>query len=644
MDVTGPPVRDDSRQASEARFRRVADTMPIIVWTATPDGAVDWSNQWMRQYTGFPEDGDLATGWLDTVHPDDHEPTLAAWRAALESGDPYETEFRIVRASDGVFRWHAVRAFAVHDEEGRTVHWYGTAMDIHAGKEMLDALATSEERFRLLAEATADAVWDWDPGRDVSWWGGGLRTLFGHDAAATLEDRDFWSRHVHPDDRDEVRASLEAVLATSDVWEAEYRFRRSDGTYAIVSDRGYVIRDSAGTPTRMVGGMTDISHQRRLEEQLRQAQRLEAVGQLTGGVAHDFNNLLTVILGNAELLVEELGPDDERRVLAEMTMDAARRGADLTHRLLAFARRQALEPRVVDVNHLVAGMDKLLRRTLGEHIDIEFGRAAALRPALVDPGQLEAAVLNLAINARDAMPLGGRLTIETGTASLDADYAERHVDVTPGTYVMIAVSDTGSGIEPDVLPRVFDPFFTTKGSGAGTGLGLSMVYGFVKQSGGHVKIYSERGEGTTVRLYLPRARRSEEADAAAPETTPRGGTEVILLVEDDDLVRRYAEDQLRGLGYTVRSASNGTEALDVIGTFADIDLLFTDVVMPGGMNGRRLADAALAALPRLRVLFTSGYTADAIVHHGRLDEGVHLLSKPYRRGDLARAVRAALDE
>ena len=390
-----------------------------------------------------------------------------------------------------------------------------------------------------------------------------------------------------------------------------------------------------------------------LNERLRRAQRLEAVGQLTGGVAHDFNNLLTVVLGNAELLVELNQANPQQRKLAEMISAAAQRGAELTQRLLAFARKQALVPKVVALNPLVAGMDPLLRRTLGEHIEIELIRAAGLWPTLVDPGQLENALLNLCLNARDAMPGGGRLTLETANARLDADYAAAHIDVEPGPYVMLAVSDTGSGIAPEHLKRVFEPFFTTKATGKGTGLGLSMVYGFVKQSAGHVAIYSEVGQGTTVRLYLPRARDEDAgADGAVTGGDPGelasamllGGSGTILLVEDDTAVRAYALSQLQGFGYTVIEAADGPSALAILQQRGDIDLLFTDIVMPGGMNGRALADAARQLYPGLRVLYTSGYTENAIVHHGRLDEGARLLGKPYRRSELHRAVRAALAE
>lgn len=379
-----------------------------------------------------------------------------------------------------------------------------------------------------------------------------------------------------------------------------------------------------------------------LNARLRDSQRLEAVGQLTGGVAHDFNNLLTVILGNAEVLRERLGADPKLALLADMVVDAAERGAQLTQRLLAFARKQALEPQVVDVNQRVADMDALLRRTLGEHIEIEFTRGAGLWPALVDPAQLDNALLNLCLNSRDAMPHGGRLTIETANAYLDHEYVQANADVKAGQYVMLGVSDNGSGIAPQHLARVFEPFFTTKEKGKGTGLGLAMIYGFAKQSGGHASIYSEPGQGTTVKLYLPRAGHAQtQLKLPGNAMTAAGGKETVLLVEDDMLVRRYAHNQLEALGYTVIEASNGAQALQVLQGPQGVDLLFTDVVMPG-MSGKQLADQAHVLRPQLRVLYTSGYTENAIVHQGRLDPGVHLLTKPYRREELARRVRDAM--
>ena len=421
--------------------------------------------------------------------------------------------------------------------------------------------------------------------------------------------------------------------------------RRRDGKPLVMENRAFTIQ--WGDHMAVCAMLTDITAQLETEKQLRQSQRLEAAGQLTGGIAHDFNNLLTVILGNAELLSEKLAHDPRLLMLAEVTVKAAERGAELTNHLLAFARHQPLEPRPSDVNKQIADMEKLLRRTLGEHIEITMVQGKDLWPAMIDPGQLENAILNLCINARDAMPEGGRLIIESSNAILDENGLDpaRTGEGKLGQYVLLAVSDTGCGMDRATLEQAFEPFFTTKGVGKGNGLGLSMVYGFVKQSRGHIRIYSEPGEGTTVKLYLPRPPLGETLPVEdESEDQIRGGTEKILLVEDDELVRNHVVSQLVSLGYDVVQASNGPEALEILNHITDFDLLFTDVIMPGGMNGRQLAEAAVAMCPGLPVLFTSGYTENAIIHHGRLDPGVHLLQKPYRRFDLAAKVRGVLDQ
>jgi PAS domain S-box-containing protein len=395
----------------------------------------------------------------------------------------------------------------------------------------------------------------------------------------------------------------------------------------------------------------DVTERQRMELQLRQAQKMEAVGQLTGGIAHDFNNLLTVVLGNLDMLRRYLAAADISRndldmeKAASAAARAAERGAQLTQRLLAFSRQQPLEPVAVDPNKLVAGISDLLRRTLGEGIAIETILAGGIWRTLVDPSELENAILNLALNARDAMPGGGKLTIETANAFLDEDYARAHEDVAVGQHVLIAVSDTGVGMSKDVADKAFEPFFTTKDVGQGTGLGLSQVYGFVKQSGGHVKIYTEPGEGTTVKIYLPRLISSEVArdPAGEPEAlAPRAHGEMILVVEDDEDVRAYSAGVLQALGYRVLTAADGAAALRLVEREPDLRLMFTDVGLPGGLNGRQVADAARQIRPSLKILFTTGYARNAIVHQGRLDPGVELLGKPFSSPTLAAKVRQML--
>ncbi len=407
--------------------------------------------------------------------------------------------------------------------------------------------------------------------------------------------------------------------------------------------RGLALQVTVDRMKALVEEKDRLLHEKNVaDQQLQQAQKMEALGQLTGGVAHDLNNILTVITGTIEILAEAVADRPELLAITKMIDDAAARGADLTQRLLAFARKQPLQPREVDVNALVSEAAGLLRPTLGERIEIHMLLAGDTAHALVDPSQLNNAILNLALNARDAMPDGGKLTIETCNVVLDDQYAAANVEVGAGNYVLVAVTDSGHGIPAGILDHVFEPFFTTKEVDKGSGLGLSMVYGFVKQSNGHIKIYSEEGHGTTVRIYLPEVTGVAPAAEAKSEPGIVGGDETILVVEDDDLVRAFVVGQIRSLGYTTLAAVNAREAMAVIDGSGKIDLLFTDMIMPGSMNGRQLADAAQQQRTSLKVLFTSGYSKEAIIHHGHLDAGVLLLAKPYRKSDLARMIRAAL--
>jgi len=445
---------------------------------------------------------------------------------------------------------------------------------------------------------------------------------------------------IHPDDLESTRQEMRFARRGRQMRNFETRYVHKDG-HAV--NLGWMGTWSEPVQRHFFVGR-DLTEKQAAEAQIRQAQKMDAVGQLTGGVAHDFNNILTVITGTIGILADALAHDPQLSAIAKMIDDAAERGASLTKHLLAFARRQPLQPREVNVNTLVFETITLLRPTLGEQIQINPLLAENASPALVDPNQLTTALLNLSINARDAMPSGGKLVIETGNAYLDEDYAAMNRDVTVGNYVMMAVSDTGTGIPAANLERVFDPFFTTKEVGKGTGLGLSMVFGFVKQSNGHIKIYSEEGHGTTVKIYLPHAAGlSDTSVESSASTSIAVGNETILVVEDDALVRRYVITQIESLGYRTLEASRASEALEIIDGPNHIDLLFTDVIMPGSMNGRQLVDEALVRRPGLKTLFTSGYTENAIVHHGRLDTGVLLLVKPYRKSDLARMIRMAIE-
>lgn len=481
----------------------------------------------------------------------------------------------------------------------------------------------------------------------------GGRIVFANEACVRLfgmaDVRDLLGRSslelYHPDDHAIIEARRETIqVPGTKMPTVEHRIVRPDGSAVAVEASAISYVDDTGPAILVM--LRDLTARKQTERQLQHAQRLEAVGQLTGGMAHDFNNLLAVVVGNLDLLEAKLENDPEAGELADMAMQAALRGAELTRQLLAFSRRQSLEPKVFDLNGLVRGTTQLLRRTLGERIVIDQQLAEPLWPTIADPAQVESALVNLAINARDAMPEGGRLTIETGNKHLDEHYAAENADVTPGDYVMLAVSDTGTGIPPELLDRVFEPFFTTKSEGQGSGLGLAMIYGFAKQSHGHVKIYSEPGHGTTVRLYLPRAGEAEVAAIGAHETAPARPTTptTVLVVDDSAPVRRVAAQLIADLGYQVVEAGSGAEALEILRQDRPIDLLFTDVVMPGGMTGGDLAHHARQLRPDLKVLFTSGFTHASIGNSQRpvQIEGHPLITKPYRKEDLARRLAEAM--
>lgn len=511
--------------------------------------------------------------------------------------------------------------------------------DIARREKAEAALRDSEERFRLLARATNDAIWDWDINQDTRWWGDGFAQLFGHSHDDLLRNRQAWTDLIHPDDCKRVLSSLQAAIRQGDSWQSAYRLRRADGSYASVEDRAQLIRDEQGNAVRMVGGLTDVSERAALEERLRNSQRLEAVGQLTGGIAHDFNNLLTIVLGNAETLAEILEHDPKKRDLARMIIGAAERGAELTQRLLAFARKQSLSPRAVDLNQLLRGLNLMLDRVIGPAIVLDFKAGKDLPAAMVDASQLEHAVLNLCVNARDAMPAGGKLTMITDHVRYDQDTNYQGYCVPAGSYVRMQISDTGCGIPPENMMRIFEPFFSTKLEGKGAGLGLAMVYGFVRQSGGHIVAQSQPDQGTTFTLLLPQADEivADKAVANSGAMAP-GGTECVLLVEDDVLVRQITQHNLESLGYRVVAASGGQSALNILTAMRargeHIDLMFTDVQM-AGMNGPELVAQARTLLPDLNVVYTSGYTPQLAVH-GRLPGSEWpILYKPYRRAELA---------
>lgn len=506
-------------------------------------------------------------------------------------------------------------------------------------------LQESERQFQQLVAGVTDcAIYMLDAAGHVASWNSGAERIKGYSRTEIIGEH-FSKFYTDEDRAGGVPTRNLAVAAKEGKYEAEAWRVRKDGTRFWASVLLDAIRGSDGQVIGFAKITRDMTERRAMQEQLNQSQKMEAIGQLTGGVAHDFNNLLTVILGNLETIGRHLPAEDGRlHRAADQATRGAQRAAILTQQLLAFARRQPLNPKPTDVNRLVSGMSDLIRRTLSENISIETVLGGGLWVVEVDPHQLENALLNLAVNSRDAMPSGGKLTIETANTHLDEGYTARYAEIAAGQYVVICVTDTGTGMTSDVVARAFDPFFTTKPLGEGTGLGLSQVFGFVKQTGGHIKLYSEIGQGTTVKIYLPRmVNAAVPADAEPAILAPRGHPgETILVVEDDDDVRIYSTESLRELGFTVLEARDGPSALRVLQQHPEVKLLFTDVGLPG-INGRVLADEARKQRPGLRVLFTSGYARNAIVHQDRLDPGVELLTKPFTRTLLATRVRDVLD-
>ncbi len=504
-----------------------------------------------------------------------------------------------------------------------------------------------EDSLQLALEAAGMGSWtiDLDDGRTVR----SLRhdQIFGYPDGIAEWPVALAIEHYLPEDRDAVVAALDHAQRNGSLSFEKRILRAGDQAVRWIQVEGRTYFKD-GVPVRIAGVVSDVTDRRLTEEQLRQSQKMEAVGQLTGGLAHDFNNLLTGITGSLELLQTRVaqGRLSEVDRYVSAAQGASKRAAALTHRLLAFSRRQTLDPKPTDANRLVAGMEELIRRTLGPSVRLEVIAAGALWSTLVDPNQLENALLNLAINARDAMPDGGRLTIETGNTWLD-DRSARQRDLPRGQYVSVSVSDTGSGMAPDVVERAFDPFFTTKPIGVGTGLGLSMIYGFARQSGGQVRIYSEIGQGTTVRLYLPRHLGVDETDTDdqrhAGDDPPRAQQgETVLVIDDEPTVRMLVAEVLADFGYAAIEAADGASGLRILESDRRIDLLISDVGLPGGLNGRQVADAARLLRPDLKILFITGYAENAVLSHGHLDAGMHVLTKPFSMEGLARRIRESM--
>ena len=624
------------RTEREGLFSAVVESSNDAIITKLLDGTITGWNGAAERLFGFTA-AEAVGSSINIIVPPDRRSEVSNIVERIGRGEPiglYETS-RVHK--DGRSIDVSLSISPIRSASGRIVGISKSARDITENKQTQKALTQEMEERRRIFDTSNDLILVTDTSGNFIQVSPSVTAILGYQPSDMIGHSAV--EFIHPDDLENTRNEMRAARRGQSKRNFETRYIDKEGKAVALNWTG-----TWSEPVRrhfFIG--RDLTEKQAAEAQLRQVQKMDAIGQLTGGVAHDFNNILTVITGTIGILEEAVAKEPQLVAVAKLIDEAAERGANLTRHLLAFARKQPLQPLEVDVNSLVLEAAKLLHPTLGEHIEITPLLAEDAWTALVDPSQLTTAVLNLALNARDAMPSGGKLALETSNVYLDENYAGMHDEVAAGNYVMIAVSDTGTGIPAALLERVFDPFFTTKEVGKGTGLGLSMVFGFVKQSGGHIKIYSEEGHGTSVKIYLPRATgMNQTAAEVLVSENIEGGNEAVLVVEDDSLVRRHVMTQIESLGYTTLEAANAADALRIIDNAAKIDLLFTDVIMPGPMNGRQLVDEALRRRPDLKTLYTSGYTENAIVHHGRLDSGVLLLAKPYRKSELARMIRLAL--
>jgi len=633
--------RDDALQKTQERFNLALMSAGVGTWSLDiHNRLLTWDDY---TYPLFGLKPGTFSGRLEDmkklVHPDDWENVPRGTKAQVAANGTVESEFRAIWP-DGSIHFLAMRSKVYRDGTGKAVRRAGVCWDITANKQAKQALTDSEERYRFLFEANPHSMWIYDPQT--------LAFLAVNDTA--VEHFGFSREEFLKMKTTDLNPRVDERQSAGDAGAVNHGFegsgtailQKKDGTIIHVEFASHNLPFGEGN-TRLVA-VGDITDRKKLEDQLRQSQKMEAIGRLAGGVAHDFNNLLTIIVGYGQMVQEQLEPDDARNGYMTEILKASERAASLTRQLLAFSRQQVLAPRLLDLNELVVNTEKMLRRLIGEDIELATVLRRGLADVKADPGQIEQVIMNLVVNSRDAMPSGGKVTIETSNVELDESYSQEHPEVKPGHYVMLAVSDTGAGMDAETQKRIFEPFFTTKEKDKGTGLGLAMVYGIVKQSGGHIWVYSEINIGTVFKIYFPRCMESKEAVPALPEHAHSArGSETILLVEDEEALRMLVQNILQGRGYKVLAPKEVTEALALSENYGgSIHLLLTDVVMPK-MSGRELAQQVITRHKGIKVIYMSGYTNDAIVQHGVLESDVAFLQKPFSPDSVVRKVQEVLD-
>lgn len=591
-------------------------------------------------------------GWIDIIHPDDKDMMVNYLGNEISiKQEPFAKEYRIVRKNDGETRWVHGRGTAKFDIDGNILSLIGTIQDITERKQAEKETKIISDRLQLATTSANLGVWDWDLLNNIMIWNEKMFELYGITPETFSSNIDSWMNGLHPEDKEAAIAECQAAIRGEKKFETIFRICHADGTVRHIKASGLVITGDNGTAERMLGINVDISdiinseeERIKLEVQLQQAQKMESIGRLAGGVAHDFNNMLTIIVGHSELGLMHLDPNHPVRDDFIEIRNTAERSADLTRQLLAFARKQTIAPKVLDLNETISGMLKMLQRLIGEDINLIWNPASSIWQVKADTSQIDQVLVNLCINARDAIDGIGVITIDTGNICTDESYQIPFLDMVPGEYVKISISDSGIGMDKETLAHIFEPFYTTKEHGKGTGLGLATVYGAVKQNRGFVDVHSKPGAGTTFTIYLPRheGKSKQVLNDSNLESVPEG-RETILLVEDDPAILNVVTIILTEQGYNVLTANSPGEALKVAREYSgEINLLMTDVVMPE-MNGRDLAKNVLTLFPDIKRLFMSGYTADVIAHHGVLDEGIYFIQKPFNFTILAKKIREALD-